>query len=182
MDTGEDGYLVNPEGPDQIYKEIKEQHFMFIETPEARQLRVKSEWENLRKGKNNALVFGAEWIKALAEMDEVGLPPNPKGLGLDYLTKINQKDAEAIRKDRREWPTADGGKEVRVPRTWQEMHEVLVENEGITFSQKAINAARQGGQQRETPTGEIDQKTRKGKGAGKGDGVTPEKDLSLIHI
>ena len=149
---------------------------MFLEVGESRQLRVKGDWENLRKGKSTALVFGAEWVKALAAMKEVGLPPLEDGLGLDYLTKIGEADAKMIRKDRRDYPTADGGKENRTPKTWQEMHAILIEHENITTSQKAINAARQGGQRQENPSGGIGKgREPKPKGLGKGENVTPEK-------
>ena len=109
---------------------------------------MRQEWNNLHKGPTtSALQFEAEWEKAVAELEAVGLGMTPIQLYLDYLSKIGTMSVD-VRKDKRMRPRADGepGEEHREPQTWKEAHKVLVELEGFKQGTKAFaNANKAGG-------------------------------------
>ena len=134
--------------PDRVYQEIKDRLLAFKETLPERQVRVRQEWTNLHKGPNtSALQFEAEWEKAVAELEAVGLGMTSIQLYLDYLSKIGTMSVD-VRKDKRMRSRADGepGEEHREPQTWQEAHKVLVELEGFKQGTKAFaNASKVGG-------------------------------------
>ena len=158
--------------PERVYQEIKDRLLAFKETVPERQVRVRQEWNNLHKGPNtSALQFEAEWEKAIAELEAVGLGMTKIQLYLDYLSKIGPMSVD-VRKDKRMRPRANGepGEEHREPQTWQEAHLVLVELEGFKQGTKAFaNANRAGGvESHATGRGRGHEAGRQGRGAGRG--------------
>ena len=167
--------LDSPEGPGDVYKEVKARHFRFIETATEKQLRVSSEWHNLAKGKNNALQFEAEWERIHAELEEVGLGKNKLEKFLQYITKVGPALSEMIRTDMRPRSDGSGGTTTRRCESWEEAHAVLVESETIKAGSRAFSSARAAGQTANQETmyntgafGDGGGKGTKGKGRGKG--------------
>ena len=119
-------------GHAEAYKMIKARFFKFLETGVERQLRVRSEWMSLSKGKNmNAIQFEAAWERCHANMVEVGLPVSATEKFIAYIQKVGPYYAERVRLDRRSRTDGAGGTTVRIPETWEECHEVLCELESV---------------------------------------------------
>ena len=109
-------------------------------------MRVRREWDNLVKTRQmTALQFEAEWEKVHADLEECGLGLSPTEKFLGYIVKVGPPYSESIRMDRRPRPDGNGGIVTRLPETWEECHEVLVEHETIKAGTKAFNAARAAG-------------------------------------
>ena len=133
-------------GPGEIYRAIKERLFRFLETMTEKRLRARREWESLVKTRQmTALQFEAEWEKVHADLEECGLGLKATEKFLSYITKVGPPYSESIRMDRRPRPDGAGGYVTRLPETWEECHEVLVEHETIKAGTKAFNAARAAG-------------------------------------
>ena len=134
------------DGPGKIYQKIKKRLFRFLETTTEKQLRIRSEWQNLTKHpKANALQFEAEWEEVHADLDEVGLGVNEREKVLAYIVKVGAPISETIRLDRRPRSDGAGGTTTRLPQTWEECHEVLCELEGVKAGSRAFTAARAAG-------------------------------------
>ena len=180
------GRLVHPDGPATIYSQIKNMLWEFMETPVARQLRVKKEWKDFHKGQSTALQFGAEWVKMLAELKEVGLPTDPVDLALEYITKVGKQEGDRIQLDKREYPVAgEPGKfQFRAARTWEEFQAILIESDSVRSSTKAFQQHRAAVQQRAGPNDDTTPDKGRGKGKKEKENVLPDnsKTLSLIHI
>jgi hypothetical protein len=94
-----------------IYRSIKARLYRFLETSTEQQLRIKTEWYNLSKGRNTtAIQFEASWEQITAEFDEVGLSVTPLHKFLEYIRKVGPPASEQIRMDRRPRDDGKGGK------------------------------------------------------------------------
>ena len=154
------------EGPGKIYRSIKARMMRFLQTATERQLRVKHQRAALQKGRyTTAQQFEAVWELATREMSEVGLTLSPLDLFLSYLVNVGGQVAETLRLDRR--PREDtkdpsAGFVNRVAETWEELHFVLCELEGVRAGARALGAARAAALRDGDP--------QKGKAKGKGKG------------
>ena len=77
---------------------------MFLESKTVRQLRVKGEYENLRKGNLNIFEFEVEWERLMVELEEVGLGKNAVQYFIDYVSKVGPHLGKLCRTERRERP------------------------------------------------------------------------------
>ena len=103
-------------------------------------------------------------------MERVGLGLQSKQKYTDYLIKIGKEFAEAIRTDRRPRDDRAGGETTRMPASWEEAHQVVLEMEGIRRGNIAINNVRNSGTvggTREEKSGGVEGLRDKGKGKGK---------------
>ena len=143
-------HLIDPyteEGYSAIYDAVKERLFKFLETETEKQLRVKGEWEAFTKTRTmSALQFEAEWERLQSDLNDVGLGLSKLDQKIQYILKIGPI-ADQVRMDRRPRPNSVGEMVVRLPETWEEMHEVLCEVEGTKSSSRAFQNARSGGLQ-----------------------------------
>ena len=156
----------------QVYRQIRERLFKFLETPLERQLRVDGEWSAFYKTKGmTALQFEAEWERLHAELVEVGLGKGKLDKFLAYLKKVGPGVSETIRLDRRPRSDGSGGLTTRLPDSWEECHQVLCELEGVKAGSRAFQSARAAPQQpvdSQPFVGAVGNGKKGDKGAGKG--------------
>jgi len=76
--------------PVAVYQELLERLRAFAEGPFERQRRVRTEWEELRKGSLSALQFSPLFEKALAECEAAGLPKSQRETLLGYMDKMGK--------------------------------------------------------------------------------------------
>ena len=126
--------------PSKVYDAIKAKLTRFAESPMEKQMRVLSEWDNLSKGKLNALAFEAKWEEALAELETVGLARGERELTLNYLTKIGPNLAAEVQRDMRPWSDGKGGLTSRRAASWEECHVVCLELESLRQGGRALSS------------------------------------------
>jgi len=150
--------------PERAYAVIKARLLEFSETPMERQIRVRADWRNLGKQNLTAKQFEAEFVKAVNEMEKVGMALTRLDKFLGYIEKVGPKMSEVIRLDRR--PRSDGT--IRLVETWEEAHEVLVEHEGVKNAGRVICEHSGGRSLIEKSPSKESGAARSGKGKGKG--------------
>ena len=87
--------------------------------PSKKQLRVRSEWQNLTKTKGIiTLQFKAEWEQIHADLEEIGLGINRLEKFLAYIVKVGSPISETVRMDRRSRSDGAGGTTTGLPETY----------------------------------------------------------------
>ena len=164
-----------------VYATVKKRLMRFLESPLERQLRVRSEWDSFNKGRNmSAIQFEAEWEQRSAEMVEVGLCVPEKEKFCVYVQKIGEPNGTNCRLDRRPRKDRDSPTGLpmvnRLPDSWEELHETMIEIEGIRANSRAYStSARTAGMNQNSPPPKNNDQSQggqdsgKGKGKGKGD-------------
>jgi hypothetical protein len=162
---GEDS---NPQG---LYKEIKDELMRFSETAMEKTVRVRTDWKNFNRNRHmTALEFGTKFIKISTQLEGIGLPMNTKEKYMSYIEKVGVDMGQTIRLDRRQREDENGWWSERLPETWEEAHEVLIEREAVLSGSRNLKEVEQNtypdpyvGQR----GGGIDNGKGKGKGKGK---------------
>ena len=163
--------------PESCYYEIRQKLMSFLETIEERRMRVDREWSNLYKYKHETCqAWFARWEEVHWGLDECGMSKTEREKFYGYAQKIEQGLAANFLKDRRLRPDPEtGGECYRTPKTWEELHELLVEKERQDSSTRALlhHGSRSGG-----ISGKVGGTQGKGKGKkgkGKDDRADSEK-------
>ena len=98
--------------PDRVYRQIRERLLRFTETQADKQIRIKGEWAELTKHKNDScLDFEAKWEKLRRERKKAGLIRTAAEDLIDYHGKVGDAYSKLIRLDRRFWQDPDTGRE-----------------------------------------------------------------------
>ena len=155
-----------------ILSEIENRLKRFAPNETEKSIAAKAHFDALWKGTMNAQAWEAEWDKALMKLEASGIMRSSNDILLAYYEKIGKQKAIEIRKDRREREDGTGARTVRVPRSWEEAHEVLVEMESIEAGTRSIHGQGWQGQgSQSTWQGQWQPDAKgKGQGAGKGKG------------
>ena len=177
--------------PGKVITLIENKLLRFSETMPEKQARVGREFEQLYKGNRSTLEWELAWHDILDDLEESGLMRKPVELFHSYLRKIPPEQSQKISQDRRSRKILDDNyvetdkEEIRFPMTWEEAHDVALENDRVKQNHRALiqqyaytGPHQQGGNQNwwvmstfpDDATGKGKGKKGKGKGDGKGKG------------
>ena len=133
VDATADGTLQSD--PWSVYEKIKARLLLFAETAGEKQIRVRNEWQELRRHQGEALLeYEARWEEKMRYMKQAGLTRTEDEYFIDYINKIGEEYSKIIRFDKRYYQY--GGH--RQARTWQEAHVIAFEIEKHMRDSKAI--------------------------------------------
>ena len=119
-----------------VYSKIKDKILQHTETAREKQIRVRGEWRNLVRGRDEPILdYEARWEDKLKKMDRCGLDRTKDEMLIDYLDKIGEQYSKLIRYDRRTYPNEQ---QPRFPESWQEAHAIAYEIERHTRDSEAI--------------------------------------------
>ena len=139
-----------------------------------RKVRIRNDWKIFVRTRNmSALEFETRFIKLSTQLEGVGFPLGTEEKYMSYIEKVGVDMGQTIRLDRRQREDENGWWSERLPETWEEAHEVLIERESVLSGSRKLKEVEQStantypdpyvGQR----GGGIDNGKGKGKGKGK---------------